>query len=346
MFPQDYLAPYVTANLIALGILGLAFWRPRWVRWCWVAIFAWASLANTWTVAGQPLAYLTYGALTPSDLYRAFIDGWFSAHIQPMVLTIATGQMAIAILLAEGTRGRRLGELGAIIFLLAIAPLGIGSGFPFSLTAIASILVMERRLRIPDTRPSRAARFVPDADVRELHTVVVRAPADVVLDVAANTDVQALPLVRFIFALRSRLMRDTAVARRARGLVPETLALGWGMLSYATGRHMVLGAATRPWMRDVSFEPIPPEQFAAFSEPDFVKIVWTLEADPLGPALTRFTTETRVAATDAGARRKFRWYWRAFGVGIVLIRVMMVRAVKRQAERKHRAHAQPLAHAA
>jgi hypothetical protein len=37
--------------------------------------------------------------------------------------------------------------LGAIIFLMAIAPLGVGSAFPFSLTFIAAIVVMDRRRR-------------------------------------------------------------------------------------------------------------------------------------------------------------------------------------------------------
>ena len=54
--------------------------------------------------------------------------------------------------------------------------------------------------------------------------------------------------------------------------------------------------------------------------PDRVKIVWTLEAEPLAQDVTRFATETRAAGTDAGARAKFRRYWRLVGLGVVLIR--------------------------
>ena len=32
MIPQEYLVAYLIANLIALGILALAFWRPTIVR--------------------------------------------------------------------------------------------------------------------------------------------------------------------------------------------------------------------------------------------------------------------------------------------------------------------------
>jgi len=86
--------------------------------------------------------------------------------------------------------------------------------------------------------------------------------------------------------------------------------------------------------------PVAPEQFAAYAEPDQVKIAWTLEAEALGPALTRFATETRVVATDDHARTKFRRYWRIFGIGIVMIRRLLLPALRRQAERQWRsAHA-------
>ena len=67
-----------------------------------------------------------------------------------------------------------------------------------------------------------------------------------------------------------------------------------------------------------------------------VKIAWTLEVEPLAPARTRFRTQTRVVATDDAARRKFRRYWRMFGMGIVLIRLLLLPAVRREAERRAR----------
>lgn len=68
-----------------------------------------------------------------------------------------------------------------------------------------------------------------------------------------------------------------------------------------------------------------------------MKIAWTLEAEPLEPALTLFRTETRVLATDEGARRKVRRYWRLAGRGIVLIRWLLLAALRREAERRYRA---------
>ena len=80
MIPQEFLVPYLVANLIALAILAVAFWRPQIVRWAWVAIFVWAASVNTVTAATEPWVYLAYGGLTPSTWYRDFIDGWFSGE--------------------------------------------------------------------------------------------------------------------------------------------------------------------------------------------------------------------------------------------------------------------------
>jgi hypothetical protein len=108
--------------------------------------------------------------------------------------------------------------------------------------------------------------------------------------------------------------------------------MGWGVLTEVPGRLFVAGAVCQPWQADVVFTPVTSDRFAAYAEPDRVKIAWTLEAEPLGPALSRFATETRAVATDAQARARFRKYWRLAGIGILAIRWLLVPAVRRQAE--------------
>jgi len=331
MVPQEFLVVYLIANVVGLVLLELGYFLPRVARWAWVGIFVWAATVNTITAATEPWVYLAYGGLTPSTWYQAFIFGWFSRHIAEFVLTIAVGQLVIAILLARDGRARRIGVIGATIFLLAIAPLGVGSGFPFSLSAIASLLIMERRLR-PLRQGSPARQFVPAPDSSDAHEIVIHAPAAAVFECASNVDLGSLPLVRAIFWLRSKIMRDTAVARVPQGLVAEAKSLGYGVLAYEPDRVLVMGAVACPWQKNVTFRAIPPEAFASFAEPNLVKIVWTLEAEPLGPALTRFRTETRAQATDTSARRKFTLYWLAFSIGIHFIRWNMLRAIRREAE--------------
>jgi hypothetical protein len=184
-------------------------------------------------------------------------------------------------------------------------------------------------------------RFIPQPDIRERHETVVRALAELVFEVARGFDMKSIPLVRAIFWLRGKLLRTRAPASaRPKGLDTDALrAMGWGVLAEVPGRLFVAGAVCQPWQADVVFTPVAPDRFAAYAEPDRVKIAWTLEAEPLGPALSRFATETRAAATDAQARASFRKYWELAGIGILAIRWLLVPAVRRQAEARWRAEA-------
>jgi hypothetical protein len=175
--------------------------------------------------------------------------------------------------------------------------------------------------------------FMPLYDIAERHHVAVRAPAGATLAAAKAMDLQRSPPVRAIFRARERILGSTPDDRdRPTGIVEQTRALGWGVLADVPDREIVLGAATQPWKADVTFHAIPPDRFAAFAEPGFVKIAWTLRADPIGDAASVFRTETRAIATDVDSRRRFRRYWSLFSPGIIFIRWAMLRPVKREAE--------------
>jgi hypothetical protein len=106
------------------------------------------------------------------------------------------------------------------------------------------------------------------------------------------------------------------------------------VLAEVPGRELVLGAVTQPWQANVVFRALPPETFAAFNEPDYVKIAWTLRADPVDATHSTFRTETRAIATDPEAQRKFRRYWSFLSPGIIVIRWMSLGPLKADAERR------------
>lgn len=190
-------------------------------------------------------------------------------------------------------------------------------------------------MTFPGPMPSPLDPFIPQPDIRERFETAIGAPASLVMDIAANFDIQSLALVHVIFWLRATLMRATpSTPRQPQGLLAETRSLGWGLLVEQPGHLIVCGAACRPWQADSGFTPIPVDQFAAYAEPNQVKIAWTLEAESLGPATTRFAHETRAVATDAQARRSFRRYWRWARFGIVTIRLLLLPAIRRAAERQ------------
>lgn len=183
--------------------------------------------------------------------------------------------------------------------------------------------------------------FIPRYLVREVHETLVDAPADLALSAAEELDLLSIPIVRAIFWLRARGMGATPPQRDdLKGLVAQTRAMGWGELSRTPGRQVVMGAAVQPWLAEPAFSAIAPESFAAWAEPDHVKIVWTLEAESLGPARARLRTETRVQATDDAARAKFLRYWRFARFGIVAIRLLGLPAMRRAAEERFAAEAQ------
>ena len=153
--PEEWLGPYLTSNAIILVLVAVAFFWPRIARYAFALMFLAASIANTVAVLRDPVSYLDYAQWTFSGLYESFITGFFSRHTIPIVLTIAAGQLCVALLLALGGRFWSLGALGAGVFFVAITPLGIGSAFPFTLLGIAALVIMV-------ARHQRAARSTKD----------------------------------------------------------------------------------------------------------------------------------------------------------------------------------------
>jgi hypothetical protein len=177
--------------------------------------------------------------------------------------------------------------------------------------------------------------FLPAYDIVERHHIHVGAPAEVTLAAAGEIDLLDSPGARAIFRGRELMLgSDPDTAVRPRGLLALTRSLGWGVLADVPDRQIVMGAVTRPWEANVVFRALPPAEFAAFSEPGFVKIAWTLRADAIDATHSVFHTETRAVATDAVARAKFRRYWAFLSPGIILVRWLTLKPLQREAERR------------
>jgi hypothetical protein len=178
-------------------------------------------------------------------------------------------------------------------------------------------------------------RFIPAPEVEERHAIRVAAAAEDVFEAACSLELDDVALVRGIFRVRELAMGSgrAALAAPAHGLLAQVKSIGWGVLAEIPGREIVFGAVTRPWEPHPVFRAIPPAEFAAFDEPGYVKIAWTLRADATGERTAMARTVTRAATTDARARRHFRRYWSAVMPGVVLIRLLMLRQIKLNAER-------------
>lgn len=177
-------------------------------------------------------------------------------------------------------------------------------------------------------------RYIPTYEVAEQHEVYVAAPAAVTFDALRAMDPLASPIVRAIFRGRELLLgADHEEHRTAGGIVDQTLALGWRILAEDPGRELVIGAVTKPWESRVTFRGLSPDEFRDFCEPGYVKIVWTLVAEPIASDRSLAWTETRVMTTDSDSRARFRRYWAMFSPGILAIRHIGLRYARAHAER-------------
>ena len=136
---------YIISNVAAILLLWSAWKQPRLARLLFFLLFAWAAWTNWSTALRNPQFYLEYADLSVLSVYQQFIRGWFSEHVPETVGFIATCQALIAVAMLLKGWVLKTGIIGALIFLLAIAPLGIGSAFPFSLIASAALYLIYRK---------------------------------------------------------------------------------------------------------------------------------------------------------------------------------------------------------
>jgi len=171
-------------------------------------------------------------------------------------------------------------------------------------------------------------------DVAEHQQIRVAAPADQTFWLACNLRLFNSRLIRTIFKTREFVLGGMSKENREqRGLADQAKAWSWSALAKRPDREIVFGAITQPWVANPVFRGLPLTEFRNFHEPGFVKIAWSLRADPVDADNAIVSTETRVISTDATAYARFRRYWAFLSPGIILIRLLALRQVRAEAER-------------
>jgi hypothetical protein len=173
---------------------------------------------------------------------------------------------------------------------------------------------------------------MPDYDVHEVHSTRVGASANELHRVLFEVTANEVWLFRALMVVRGLGARG---ADGSRPLLETAQEGGFAVLADEPGRELVLGVMGRFWqLRQRSIRPIrSPAEFATFAEPGFARAAMNFLIEPLDGGACRLTTETRVSATDASARRAFRLYWTLVHPGSAFIRRMWLRALKRRAEK-------------
>jgi len=137
---------YMMSNAVAIMIVYISIIKPVFGRMFISLLFIGAAVVNTVISFSHPQIYTTYADIVALPVYERFINGFFSRHITGFVLSIAFAQLLIGLALFWKGRLEKTALVAAVIFLLAITPLGAGSSFPCSiLLAIACIILMREK---------------------------------------------------------------------------------------------------------------------------------------------------------------------------------------------------------
>lgn len=173
---------------------------------------------------------------------------------------------------------------------------------------------------------------MPVYDVHEVHATRIKASPALIHRALAEVTPAEVWLFRTLMRLRGL---PTGRGRGARPFLDGAQEGGFAILADEPEREIVLGVMGRFWrLRQRDIRPIrSPAAFAAFAEPGYARAAIAFLIEPLDAEICRVTTETRVKATDARARRAFRAYWTVVHPGSALIRRAWLRALKRRAER-------------
>lgn len=137
--------PYIITNAIAILTAVIVMLWPNAGRVFLSGIFIGAASFNAFTAWQNPGLYLQFGELTTSNMYRAIILGPFSEHVEIYVSIIAACQLIIGTFLLYKGKLMKTAMFAGILFLVAIAPLGVGSAFPSTLILATALIILIRR---------------------------------------------------------------------------------------------------------------------------------------------------------------------------------------------------------
>lgn len=178
--------------------------------------------------------------------------------------------------------------------------------------------------------------FLPEYNFVEYHEACTRAPLDRVIEATRNVSVADMPTARLLMTIRR--MADGHLS------VPPADHKPWinDVRDQKTG-FMVLDESERdsvfalPLGTNASGMPAPvrcsPAEFAGFTGPGKVRVVFDVRVVQEDDGLVRVTTETRILADDPETRRVFARYWRFVYPGSAIIRRVWLDAMVARAER-------------
>ena len=231
--------------------------------------------------------------------------------------------------------------LGVVSTLKPLSPLGIHSRSAATLVLLLGLVLVFTAcalsvgiVRVVNPN-SRLDEFVPVYQFDEVHSIRIAAPKEKVYSAIKAVSADEILFFRTLAWIR-RLGRSGPEGilnpPDHEPILNVATRTSFLLLAEEPNREIVVGTvvvAPRGWRP----RPHPaPENFKAVRDPGFALAAMNFLIEEFGPGTCRLTTETRIYATDASARRRFAVYWRFIYPGSSLIRKMWLRAIAKRAE--------------
>lgn len=187
--------------------------------------------------------------------------------------------------------------------------------------------------------------ILPEYDFKEIHSIVLKSSAsEAFRSIKQVAPSEISPIFHWLFLIRSLPSRFTGKPGFGfsgdKALLDQMTEGHFVMLAEESGREVVIGIVMpstvgRSWKYPEASTrgPRNAREFARFDQPGFVRVVMNLYVEDTADGdIVKLTSETRMKAIDADARRRFARYWRLIRPGSGLIRRSWLKAMKRRAE--------------
>ncbi len=228
--------------------------------------------------------------------------------------------------------------LGALSLVRPLRLLGVRSRRAAALLALAGAALAASGLLLPVT-PVRLAgppmaidEIAPAYQFGERHEIEIAAPPERVMEAVRAVSAREIRLFRLLTWLRAPHLgqaRESVLNPSPdEPILDVALRSGFLLLRAEPGREVVFGAVVCCGPRQ------PPRNADEFESlrGSFARAAMNFHVADAGGGRSRLVTETRVAASDAPAERRFALYWRLIYPGSALIRRNWLRAIKARAE--------------
>lgn len=179
--------------------------------------------------------------------------------------------------------------------------------------------------------------LIPTPRLLEVDAQIVAASVERVWAEVRHGDLGNTPLIRALFALRTLPERSSGgtpdSSIRIDGLVSTPQRPGFQLMCERPFEEFAVAAIGKVWHLDIPFVHVADcAAFAAFAEPDFVKVAWAVQLQRLDVRRTRLAIELRVDATDDAAWSKFQRYFLLIGPASRFIRHAALAHIARRFE--------------